>query len=238
MSALASLLANTPVITIEEVLATMRGIEAALDPADGVACFNKLYLAVTSNVLDAQRGGDFANKDFLGELDVQFGNLYFAALSALETGGRVPRAWAPLFQARSRTDLAPIQFAFAGMNAHINRDLPVGIVAACEKLGLSPKRPSPESRDYDRVNDLLATTEAEVRDVYFTPLMKSLHRELSGVDDVVAMWGIREARAGAWINADALWALRSMPALRDAHLEALDRLVGFAGRGLLVSTQA
>ena len=30
---------------------------------------------------------------------------------------------------------APIQFALAGMNAHINRDLPLALVETCDELG-------------------------------------------------------------------------------------------------------
>ena len=104
MSALAPILAGTPVAAIDDVLAVQRAIDAALPPSDGVACFNRLYLAVTSNVRAAeQQGGTFGDVPFLSSLDVAFGNLYFAALAALEKGSPVPRAWAPLFAARDRT---------------------------------------------------------------------------------------------------------------------------------------
>jgi hypothetical protein len=53
------------------------------------------------------------------------------------------------------------------------------------------------------------------------------------LDDVVAMWDIARARDAAWTNAEALWALRSAPAVYQRYLAALDRSVGLAGRGLL-----
>jgi len=34
--------------------------------------------------------------------------------------------------------IEPIQFALAGMNAHINHDLPVAIVSTCTELASSP----------------------------------------------------------------------------------------------------
>jgi hypothetical protein len=234
MSLLGPVLARTPVTTIDDVLATMTGIDAALPPTDGVACFNKLYVAVTKDVIAAEQLGTFSHVAFLSALDVAFGNLYFAALQDLETGAAPPRAWAPLFAARARTDIAPLQFALAGMNAHINRDLPVGLVQTFTALGIPMARPGPQAADYDKVNDVLAATEATMAAQYFTPLMAQLHRDFGGLDDVVANWSVRDARAAAWTNGAALWELRSKPALSSDYLDALDGLVGFAGRGLLL----
>jgi hypothetical protein len=239
VSALGAILAGTPVATIDDVLAVQRAIDAALPPTDGVACFNKLYLAVTTNVRAAElAGGTFADVPFLSALDVAFGNLYFAALAALESGAPVPRAWAPLFAARERRDVAPLQFALAGMNAHINRDLPVGLVATFTGLRQAMARPSLQASDFDKVNDVLAATEQQTAATYFTPLMKTLDRTFDGVEDVVANWGVREARAAAWVNGAALWRLRGEPGLASDYLGVLDGMVGFAGRGLLVPTGA
>jgi len=237
VSALGAILAGTPVATIDDVLAVQRAIDAALPPTDGVACFNKLYLAVTTDVRTAELGGGtFADVPFLSALDVAFGNLYFAALAALEKGAPVPRAWAPLFAARDRGDIAPLQFALCGMNAHINRDLPVGLVSTFTGLGQTMARPSLQANDFDKVNDVLAATEQETAAGYFTPLMKELDRTFDGVGDVIATWSVREARAAAWVNGAALWRLRGEPSLAGDYLGVLDGLVGFAGRGLLVST--
>ena len=66
--------------------------------------------------------------------------------------------------------------------------------------------------------------------------MQELARTFDGVEDVVANFSVREARAAAWVNGTALWRLRGEPGLADDYLEALDGMVGFAGRGLLIST--
>jgi hypothetical protein len=236
VTALAPIIARTPVTQIEDVLARMKDIDAALPATDGVACFNRLYLAVTTNVIAAEQRGTFTSTAFLSALDIAFGNLYFGALATLEEGAPPPRAWAPLFDGRSRTDIAPLQFALAGMNAHINRDLAVGLVQAFTELGIDMIRPSPQATDYDSVNAVLASTEASLAQTYFTPLMESLHRDFDGVDDVVANWSVREARAAAWTNGAALWQLRGQAALSSAFVDALDGIVGFAGRGLLLPT--
>ncbi len=236
MSDLGPILDRTPVTRVEDVLARMQDIDATLPPTDGVACFNKLYMAVTANVIAAENAGTFAGPAFLSALDVAFGNLYFAALRQLETGAPAPRAWTPLFAARSRADVAPLQFALAGMNAHINRDLPVALVQTFSSLAIPMTRPSVQTQDYDRVNDVLASTEQTIAETYFTPLLESLHRDAHGLDDVVANWSVREARAAAWTNGAALWLLRSEATLSRDYVDALDGIVGFAGRGLLVPT--
>jgi hypothetical protein len=60
-----------------------------------------------------------------------------------------------------------------------------------------------------------------------------LDRSLGQLDDVVAMWNVARAREAAWVNGETLWALRGAPQLRREYEQTLDRLVGFAGRGLL-----
>jgi hypothetical protein len=236
MSALTPILARTPVTAITDVLARMEEIGAALPPTDGVACFNQLYMEVTRAVIASAPAGGFANQAFLSELDVAFGNLYFAALSALDAGAPVPPAWSPLFEVRGSNEIAPIQFALAGMNAHINRDLPVGLVRAFAKLGLEMDDPSPEYSDFEHVNDVLAATESRMRDEYFTGLLAQLNKSFPGAEDVIAMWSVRKARNVAWENGELLWKLKAHPTLQDDYVGVLDRSFSFAGRLLLQPT--
>ena len=48
------------------------------------------------------------------------------------------------------------------------------------------------------------------------------------------MWDVARARDAAWTNGQALWAPRDEATLAAQFLVTLDRMVGFAGRGLLV----
>jgi len=234
---LGPILAQTPVSRIEDVVARMTAIDQALPPADGISCFNKLYLEVTKSVLGAVGQTTFADPAFLTTLDVAFANLFFAALSAFEAGSPdTPHAWAPLFESRSSPTIAPIQFALAGMNAHINRDLPVALVDIFTAAGAAPGDGSPQYADFERVNALLAATEKQVKDQYLDGLMRKLDADFDGVDDVVATWSVAAARQAAWTNGEVLWHLRSIGAIERTYLETLDRSVGFASRGLLVST--
>jgi hypothetical protein len=214
--------------TIADVLERMRAIHDGLPRHDGVRSFTQLYLAVTEAVSNAE--GSFASPVFLTQLDVHFADLYFHAVTD------PPRAWAPLLDARTRPGVAPIQFALCGMNAHINRDLPVALVETCEKLGTELTRHSPEHADYLAVNPLLVSTEARVKKEFLTGELELADEALGKLDDVIAMWNVERARDAAWANGETLWSLRSSPDLAGAFLHALDGMVGFAGRGLLVPT--
>jgi uncharacterized protein DUF5995 len=222
-----------PPSTVPEVIAGLRALEK-LPRGDGVACFARLYREVTEDVAAELAADRPADPLFLERLDIHFAGLFFAALDA------PPPAWAPLFAARHRKKIAPLQFALCGVNAHINRDLPVALVETCRELGRELRAGSPEHAEFIRVNTLLARVEGRVKASYATKgwvglVARLLHRA-DRLDDVIAMWNVERARDAAWANAMALWQLRSQPALSAEFLLALDRMVGLAGRGLLVPT--
>ena len=50
-----------------------------------------------------------------------------------------PVAWRPLVETRSQAR-EPIQFALAGMAAHINHDLPIAVFSTSEEFGLAGRR--------------------------------------------------------------------------------------------------
>lgn len=221
---------------IAAVVARMEKIGAGLGEDDGVARFNELYLAVTREVGTQAGAGSFADAAYLSTLDVGFAGLYFAAVDVDARGGAVPRAWAPLFEARRRKGVAAIQFALAGMNAHINHDLALALNAACDQRGISLKRDSAQHRDFLKVNGTLERVQDRIKARYAPDLVGWADKALGRVDDVVASWKIARARDAAWTNAEALRALRHVPRVRDDYLETLGRTVGLVSRALLVPT--
>ncbi|MGZ4352176.1 MAG: DUF5995 family protein [Gaiellaceae bacterium] len=228
MPTLQQALAGPAPKTLAEVIARMRAIEVALPERDGVAWFTRLYLAVTENVQSALKPRVFADPRFLERLDVVFANLFFAALA------KPPRAWAPLIACRAQPDTAPIQFALCGMNAHINRDLPVALVRTATQLGVDLGGATREHRDFTKINAVLAATEAAVKREFATGIVHLADDVLGKVDDRIAMWDVGRAREAAWVQGQILWRLRDLPPLAKRYLDTLDRTVGFAGRGLLV----
>ena len=223
--------------TVAEVLERLEAIDRALPPNDGVKWFNRLYREVTRQVAESAPGRHWAAPGFLEELDVAFGNLYFEAFEAAGDGAPPPEypfhAWKPLFEARFGTGIAPVQFALAGMNAHINHDLAIGVCEVCAARGTAPRDDGPEHEDYESVNALIAEVEKKVKTWMLTGLLKELDLVFNPVDDVVAVWNVERARDAAWVGAEVIWSLRSLPALRDDYAAVDDRAVGFAGRALL-----
>jgi uncharacterized protein DUF5995 len=221
---------------IAAVVARLHAIADQLAAADGVARFNQLYLEETVAVDTATSTSGFEDPEFIRALDVMFAGLYFAAVDAA-AGGKPPmRCWAPLFEARADPRIAPIQFALAGMNAHINHDLALALVSSCQARSLELSRDSPQYRDYLKINDTIAATEARVKQEFLTGMVLVADEILGHIDDVIAIWSITEARSAAWTAAETLWALRDLPDLTAAFEDTLDGTIGFASRGLLVPT--
>lgn len=237
-AALASLLEQAVVNTVPDVIARMREVDAVLPKEDGLKWFNHLYLMVTEEIGRDLAAARWADGPWLEELDVVFARLYFEAIVLwIREPERCPRAWVALFEARRRPGVARVQYGIAGMNAHINRDLPVAVVRACEKFGIEPEQGTPQHADYDRVNKILEEVEIRAMQEMATGIIGVAARGLGRLDDVIAMWKVRKARDGAWSNAEVQWALRSWPTIAAHHLAALDRFAGFAGRAVLVPTE-
>jgi len=224
--------AGAGISTIAEVMTRMQAIDASLPRKDGVAIFNRLYLQVTVAVDSASAGTEFENQQFVERLDVVFAGLYFDAETTIDSGGSCPRAWRPLVEARSDRR-EPIQFALAGMTAHINHDLPIAVVNTCEQLRLAPD--DSIHRDYQRVDTLLASVEKQVAGWFDTGLIADIEDVTPlKTDEAVAMWSIVAARDLAWEHAKLLWELRHAGPLRDAYLANLALSTELAARAMLV----
>ena len=215
--------------TVEELIERMRSIDRELGPQDGVRAFNHMYLRVTELVRDRVTDGYFTNPAFLARLDLRFAGLYLGELRA-----PVPAAaWAPVLELRHTPGRLPIQYALAGMNAHINHDLPLAVVATCRELRLSPDSKG-VYEDYLRINELLAAAQEEVRQSFLDGLVLEVDRAPTGpVANLVGTWSINRARDAAWTNANVLWRLDRLEPLRTDYAATLSRSVGLAGRLLL-----
>jgi hypothetical protein len=232
---LTEILATAPARSSDEVVRVMNAIDDRLPETDGLKWFNRLYLRVTVNVRQAARDATFGDPAFVTELEIVFANLYFSAIASAERDvAAAPAAWRPLLRVRHASGIARIQFALAGMNAHINRDLPEGIVQSFRALGGDPLTDRVRLQDFDRVNGLLERVENEVKSEFAVGVVGLIDQIGGPVDDALAMWKVRSARAAAWTNAKVLWALGDVPPLRDDFFGKLDSMVGLASRGLLV----
>ena len=193
---------------------------------DGVACFNYLYLRVTENVRDAR--ASFEDPDFVDRLAVVFAEFYFVAYDSAKAGQWVSKAWAPLYERRNDKRVKPIQFAIAGMNAHINNDLPWALLQTWEEFGSTPGEESPQSRDFELINDILARVQGEVRATLQSGLLRFFDRLFGKLDDRLAAFKVARARAEAW-DRGTRWSARFDRDAAAAH----ERTVGYTSHLIL-----
>jgi len=232
----AELLAVTRAIpqSIPDVLQNLRKIDATCVAEDGLKWFNWLYLQVTEAVEERVASGGFADPAWLAQLDVQFARLYLSALASFLAGTTVPECWQVLFGDRAQASLARIQFALAGINAHINHDLPEAIVTTCQVTNASPDRGGVHYRDYAALNTTLDQLVNSSRTTLHVRLLGDNLPAVSNLENTLAAWNVSAARESAWQSAEHLWQFRALPPLASSFMDVLDGLATVIGKTLLV----
>ncbi|MBO8199938.1 hypothetical protein JW613_16795 [Streptomyces smyrnaeus] len=213
---------------IAEVTAQMREIGATLPRQDGVAVFNRVYLSVTEELERRLVAGHFEDRAATGELGTRFARRFLDAVDAEAAGLRMPSCWRPLFRFRRHPSIHPLQFALAGINAHIGHDLPLALVDTCRAVDADP---DDLEADFERIGELLTGLEERIReDLMPGPDLLDVADPLT---HLIGSWSLERARAGAWVSFRALWGLRVCGELLEEMAEGLDATVGMAGRCLL-----
>jgi hypothetical protein len=220
--------------SVTAVLDTLRMIDAICVDTDGLKWFNWLYLQVTLAVEARVTAGGFADVAWLAALDVQFANLYFSALRISFLGQTPAECWQVLFQSRNQNAIARIQFALAGINAHINHDLPEAIVATCAQMSTPPDRGGTHYNDYTAVNSTLDGLVEVAKGALNVRLPGDSLPAVSGLEQTIASWNVSAARDSAWQNAEYLWTIRGGQLLTAGFLDMLDGLTTVIGKTLLV----
>ena len=220
--------------SIQDVISIMQKIDALLSNNDGLKWFNKLYLMVTQQIDTQTPPGGWEDATWLTRLDVVFASFYFAAIiGALKQDPQTAGSWDALFEARINAGVDRIQFALAGMNAHINHDLALALLQTDDELHLTPSLQSPEHDDYEHVNTLLEEVLPSALTLLATGIVGELAQDTGKIGRLLAIWNVRAARDLAWGFADHLRALGGVS--RDLALEAQDKLTGVIGRALLLA---
>lgn len=213
--------------SVADVLGILQTIEATCVDGDGLKWFNWLYLQVTQAVAARVNAGGFQDPAWLAALDVHFGSLYFSALRASLSGGSTPSCWQILFACRNQVRIARIQFALAGINAHINHDLPAALVATGQLT-------APHRADYTALNSTLDALVESAKQTLHVRLLGDALPPVSHLEDTLAAWSVSAARRTAWDNAGRLWEIRGVPPLASGFLDMLDGFTTVIGKGLLV----
>jgi len=219
--------------TVPEVLARLGAIDADLPTSDGAHVFNRVYLTVTERVATMLEQGDiFQDDPAATELDVRFAHLWLEAYDEAAAGRRPTSPWRPLFETRHEPNRLPIQYALAGINAHIEHDLALALVRTCQSRGTTPDD-STVRHDYEAINDVLADVEAEVRRTFLDEVGLAADDVIGPVAHLISAWSIDKARDAAFLQARTIWELRRTTFLREHYIAALGDAVGMASRLLL-----
>ena len=169
---------------------------------DGVACCTALYRRATSRMWHASSAGSLRNPELLAGLQVGLANRYLAA-----AGGEGTACWAPLLAQRDDPRVSRLQFAAAGVTAHLRVDLPLALVDLCLELGTSPFSGAKQDscREIQRafVRELLALRRS--LEAAWGRLAAQVER---GVPAVFDQWTTMAAEETAWGSVARIWELR------------------------------
>jgi Family of unknown function (DUF5995) len=219
--------------SVADVIRIMQTIDAACDDADGLKWFNWLYLNVTRAVQTRIDGGGFADPAWMLALDVRFARFYFDALVSSLSGKTTPGCWQALFSQRGQPAIARIQFAMAGINAHINHDLCMAVVAVCQVSASAPQHGTARYTDYTALNSTLDDMIETAKQTLNVRLLGAILPPVSKLEDTLGAWDVAAAREAAWNNAELLWHLNGIQ-LSASFLDTLDGLTTVAGKTILV----
>jgi hypothetical protein len=208
----------------------------AIPPAwDGVAEFNFLYTTITEAILARLQNGSFEDPRFLSELDVQFAQRYLDALAKFQQPpGSAPRAWRVLFERRGNPHITRMQFAVAGVNAHVNFDLALALVATWELTG-PPVSTGPQHDDYLAINTVFKEEMDSLRHHFEDPFLQSLDTSIAErinnhFDDMLVV----VLRNSAWHVAEHLWRLKDESAeVYKLKSDSMDFMTALAGDAVL-----
>ncbi|MFC8227861.1 DUF5995 family protein [Streptomyces sp. NPDC057287] len=216
------------VTDVGAVIERMRAFRSGWPPGDGVAVFNQVYLTVTEALGRHITDGAFPSSEAVSALDVRFAGHYLSAVDTAVSGGCPPACWRPLFQFRRHPGVRPLQFALAGINAHIGHDLALAVVDTCRTLDCAP---ADLEEDFERVGDLLVLLEEQIReDLMPGPDLLEVADPLT---HLAGAWSLERAREASWSAARMLWRLRGVPTLAEEFRARMDAGAGLVGRFLL-----
>jgi len=234
-----SLLADHPadVPAVVDHLTKLQDVLERLPPlmeSNPLADFNKLYLAITTSILDRLCSGGFTSPEFLSRLDVEFAARYFDALRLwTEASPGTPMAWAVLFRRARGRDARPLPSAAAGVNAHINFDLPFALVTTFAYLESEPIDGSTQHRDYLQINEIFDDAIPDLRRGFLDTWQLFIDALNGDIDDWLQGELVEYTRDVAWLNAVRIWQVRHDAQACERERERLDRNATAIGRLLL-----
>ena len=137
-----------------------------------------------------------------------------------------------MLSVRGQVKIARIQFAMAGMNAHINHDLPMAIVSTCQATNTVPQHGTPQYDDYTAVNLTLDGLIDEAKRKLNVRLPGDPLPAVSHLEDLIATWDLATFREKAWDTAQSFWG--ESEAEIKLRMDLRDTIVATLSAALLV----
>lgn len=222
---------------VEAVVSKLKAIEAdasqhePLKDHDGLACFDYLYTIITENVLRCVRGElgpddpHFGDPEFMAVFDVAFATRYLDGIGLGKPLSWQPQCWKMLLDHRESSHISPLIFAVAGVNAHVNFDLPFAVVAACAEMGRELDSGTNHD-DYQRINQIFAEHMQELRQHFENKFQLGFDTAwVSFVENKLGDLVVLAARNLAWSKAMQLWAVHDDEAKMTELAKSRDRWV-------------
>jgi hypothetical protein len=218
--------------TIDDVIAALDVVIAhARADHSRLGFFAVMYRNVTVRVKQAIAAGRFEDGPRMERLDVVFAARYLDALAAWRAQRPVSLAWKLAFDAAERRRPIILQHLLLGVNAHINLDLGLAVVAMS-----TPESLASLQRDYQEITalllDMIDAMQQRLNRV--SPWLRLLDVVGHRTDRVLCGFGIDAARKLAWDSAVDL--MRCDSASRTEQQQALDVVV--TGLGLPIANPA
>ena len=219
----------TRLVTVQEIL-------DGLPPspvAHRLASFNSLYHTITDRVATSLRGPEVTDPELLEMLDVEFAKRYFDALRrwGLEDD-TTPDVWEVLFRRAWDKRVSSLAAAMLGVNAHINHDLAIALIATWLEHG------APEDGlihpDYLLINQIFYEEIPPLRRRYANRMQMRLDHLVGDLDDWSQSVLVTVTRSHAWDQAARMWPLRHDPEDFAEAMLAMDRAAAFIGEAMIV----
>jgi hypothetical protein len=236
---MAQIVATQPT-DIAGVLSRLIAVQSVLDglpptpKLHRVGAFNSLYYTITDRVASALHGPGVQDPEFLELLDVEFAKRYFTALRLWgdDEDTMTPDAWEVLFRRGADTRVSRLAAAMLGVNAHINFDLAMALIATWRRLDTGPG--DAIDPDYMLINRIFYEEVPGLRRCYSTPWQLDLDALCGDLDDWSEDVLVLGTRALAWKQAERVWPLRD-DAEDFAHAQlVMDRATALLGESIIL----
>jgi hypothetical protein len=213
-----------------------RRLDGLASSCDHNAIFSVTYLRVTQEYRRTIDGPFFDDTPFVNYEDTLFAHYYFAAFDAWAAGRseQVPVAWRIAFDSASRHAVSATGDLLLGINAHVQRDLPLVLYS----IGLV--RPDGTSRkaDHDRVNIILNRVADDiVAEISrrFDPTADDANLPTT-LDDATVFQLLAGWREKAWRNAELL-AAAPTPEARELVVAGIEQDAATEAQTIVAATR-